>query len=67
MGGTIHTAAAQALVSEVCRLAAEMDAYLTVHNAHRFAPGEDETLVLVSATSEFTFAPTAATTPLALG
>lgn len=63
---TIHTPAAQALCAEVCRLAAEMDAYLTVHNAHRFAPGEDDALAAVSATSEFTFAPTA-TTPLALG
>ena len=60
--GTMHTPAGQALVVEVCRLAAEMDAYLVAHNADRFSPGEDDTLALVSATSQFTFAP--ATPPM---
>lgn len=64
LAGTLHTTAGQALCAEVCRLGAEMDAYLTAHNAHRFAPGEDDALAAVSATSAFTFAPTA---PPALG
>lgn len=56
--GTFHTAPAQVLADETYRLAAEMDAYLTVVNTDRFAPAEDEALALLSATSQFTFAPT---------
>lgn len=56
--GTFHTAPAQALAGEMYRLAAEMDAYLTIHNADRFAPAEAEALALTSTTSQFAFTPT---------
>lgn len=55
--GTFHTAPAEALAGEMYRLAAEMDAYLTIRNADRFAPAEAEALTLVSTTSQFTFTP----------
>lgn len=55
--GTFHTPAASALAGEVYRLAAEVDAYLTLRNVERFAPAEDDALAVLSGTSALTFQP----------
>lgn len=55
--GTLDSPTARSLTVEIYRLASEVDAYLTLHNAHRFAPGEDAALSVLGSTSQLSLAP----------
>ena len=56
--GTTGSTSARSMTVEIYRLASEVDAYLSLHDANtRFAPGEDQALTILSETSQLTFAP----------
>lgn len=59
--GTLGSNSAQALTAEIYRLASEVDAYLTLHNADRYlAPGDGDAVAVLASTTQLSMTAAAA-------